>query len=144
MASAGAENQAANLVPPREGAIFAITLDATSRPKDLGNLALGGVAIAKGGSVYLTLRANVKWWYRFSPVNTGTINEATADAATLGATTDGTSPNTFPATAAIEVSADEFVHVRVDRLVDRFLLVKGSGAGILRGWASSDRSGSAS
>lgn len=133
MGNAGAENQAANIVPPRTGAIIAATLSTTQRIKDLGTLTLGGVAVAKGGSVYLTLRANVKWYYRFSSVGSGTIDETQVDA--------DANAITFPANACIEVSADEWVHIRVDRIADQFLIVKGSAAGILRGWASSDRFG---
>ena len=133
MGTQGAENQAADFVPPRQAAIIAITLDNTSREKNLYSLSLGqfnGLGTTDGGTMYLTLRANVKWWFKLAPATGTTCDETVADAA-------ATAPNTYQANACIEVAADEFIQLRIDRGPDKYLVVKGSGAGILRGWVSS-------
>ena len=125
MGNAGAENQNANIVPPRTNGTFAFTLDNTSRRKDLGALDLAGVPVAKGGSVFITVYANVKWWFRMSATDSGSVDETAIDAAVAAVT--------FQAGACIEVQAYQPVDIRIDRTTDRYLMVKGAGAGTMRG-----------
>lgn len=131
-----AEGQAANIIAPSDGSIIAITLDNTSRVKDLGAILLGGQALEKGGSFYVTMRANVRWFYRFERdgLGTGTVDETAVDAA-------ATQPNTFPANACFEAAADEVVSLRISRHAERYLIVKGSAAGTMRMYVSSEVSG---
>lgn len=129
-----AEGQAANIIAPNDLMVLAIALDATSRVKDLGAILLGGQALEKGGSFYITLRANVRWYFRFSPNTGGTVDETAVDAAV-------TQPNTFPANACFEAAADEVVNLRIGRHLERYLIVKGVGAGTLRAYVSSEVTG---
>lgn len=134
MGNPNAEGQAANILPPRSGLIFAVGVDATSRAYDLSvaalEVALGGLPITKGGTLYLTMRCTARMYFRFSSV-TGTVDETAKDAA-------GAAPLTLRANACLEAAADELVHVRLDRALDKFLLVKGAAAGDLRFWISSE------
>lgn len=124
------QGQHANVQPPVQGRIISITLDATSRIKDLGLLDLGGANVDRGGEMYLSMRADVRWFFKFNDTNTGTADEAAADAAVA--------PITFQANAVHDAVAGELVRVRIDRKKHRFLVVKGSGAGILRIHVSSE------
>lgn len=130
MGNAVAEGQFANVQPPVQGKIIAITLDAISRIKDLGSLALGDAAVERGGAMYLTMQADVAWFYKFNDQNAGTVDEAAADAAAAAIT--------FQANACARAAAGEVVRVRINRKNHRYLLVKGSGAGVLRMWVSSE------
>lgn len=134
-----ASSQSANKQPPVEGSIIAVTLDAVSRPYDLGPLTLAGqqgrpnADAGQHDDLFLTLRADVAWFYFLSPVGTGTVDDTSKDAAGV--------PLTQGVTHAATAAANEEVRVRVNRTRHRFLLVKGSGAGTLRGWVSSEPSG---
>ena len=69
MGNANAENQSADIVPPQLGAIISVALDTTPRVKDLGAVTLAGLdpaRITAGGTFFLSLKANVKWWYALS------------------------------------------------------------------------------
>lgn len=127
------ERQAANVTPPEIGKIQAITLDTTSRRYDLGLLDLGGVAVLRGGYLYLSLVSTVAFYLAFNSSDAGTVDETAALAA------GGTA--TFTSNGAWLVPANvEFV-VRVHRTRHRYLVIKGSGAGIVRIRASSDSTG---
>jgi len=146
MGNANAISQEANILPPRLGEILSMALDTTPRVKDLGAVPLAGLQpanIGLGGTFFLTLKANVKWWYVLSSSPSATIDETAADAANV------TAP-TLQATSCVEVQAYEEVGIRVDRLAHRYLVVKAESAtvsdgdrfpttvpAILRGWASS-------
>ncbi len=127
--NAQALGQFANVCPPELGKTLAITLDTTSRAKDLGTLDIGGAKVERGGTMYLTMQANAEWYYAFSNA-TGTILETSADAAAAAIT--------FRADGCARAVSGEIVRVRVDRVRHRFLIVKGAAAGILRVWVSSD------
>lgn len=124
----------ANVQPPVQGGIIAITLDAVSRIKDLGALALGGDQVDKNGDFFLSIRADVKFWLKFNSANAGTVDETAADAAAAA-------PITFQANAALEVAAAETVRFHLNRKNHRYLLIKGSGAGTVRMWVSSEVTG---
>ncbi len=129
-----AEGQSANEMPPEDGKIIAITLDATSHEKDLWQLNIGGQTGEKGGEMFLTLMADVKFWFKFASVTGKTCDQTSADAAAA-------TPITFQANACIEVPTNLVgFRLRIDRKRHRFLVVKGSGAGTLRMWVSSDSS----
>lgn len=126
-----AESQYANVHPPVEGKIIAVTLDATSRRYDLGALALGDAGVERGGTMFLTLISTVLFYYKFHDANAGTADETSADAAAA--------PLTFQALAVALAPANTPIRVRVNRKSHRYLIVKAS-AGILRIWVSSDAS----
>ena len=132
MGNAVAEGQFANVQPPMSGKIVAVTLDAVSRRYNLGALQFGGEVVERGGEMFFTFQANVAWFYRFHDSDAGTVDEAAVDAAGAGPT--------FQANACARAEAGELVSVRLDRKRHRFLLVKGSGAGTLRYWVSSEPS----
>jgi hypothetical protein len=141
MSHQAALGQVSNIQPPTLAAIIAVTLDVTSRAYDLGSLVLAGQKLVVGaaptsppdvGDMYLTLHGDVIWYYAFSPV-TGTIDNTAKDAAGA-ALTQG-------ATYAARAEAGENVRVRINRVKHRWLIVQGSGAGVLRGWVSSEAVG---
>ena len=127
------ERQIANVAPPVIGKIQVITLDATSRRYDLGALAFDGKAVDRGGYVFLSIIANVRFYLAFNSSDAGTVDETAALAA------GGTA--TFTSNGAWEVPADAEMSVRVHRTEHRYLVIKGSAAGRVRLIASSDSSG---
>lgn len=133
MGNAFSENQSANIIPPRTNGGSAFTLENTSRRKDFGGVDIFGKSVTKGGSLFLTFVADVKWWFRMSSTDTGTVSETAIDAAT--------DPITLQANWGVEVQPGQPIDVRVDRVVDRYMIVKGSGAGTMRWWASSEITG---
>lgn len=141
MSHQAALGQVSNIQPPVLGTIIAVTLDATSRAYDLGSLVFDGQKLVTGaapttppdtGDMFLTLHGDVAWFYAFSSA-TGTIANAAADAAGA-ALTQG-------ATYAARAEAGQEVRVRINRVKHRWLIVQGSGAGVLRGWVSSEAVG---
>jgi len=129
-----AESQSANILPPRSDGILAMTLDNTSRRKRLDLIDINDADVTKGGEVFLTLYADVKFWFRFAETDAGTVDETAADAA-------ATTTPTYQANAGWEVPASTEVHVRIHRKTDKVLIVKGSAAGTLRVRPSSDTTG---
>lgn len=127
-----ATRQADNVVPPRKGACAAIVLDATSRSYDLSLVDLGA-AYSRGGELYIRLFSETATTYFFmSPANSGTVDETAAVAAA------GTMA--FTANACSIIPAGTEREIRINRTTDRYLFVKGSGAGYLRISASSQPS----
>lgn len=129
------EKQAANVAPPEIGKLLVITLDATSRAYDLGAVDFGDAAVGRGGYLFLSLIANVRFYLAFDDVSTGTVDETAALAA-------GGAP-VFTVNGAWEVPADAEMSVRVHRTRHRYLVIKGSAAGRVRISASSDSTGQA-
>lgn len=131
MSNGLAIGQDANILPPKGGAILAETLDTTSRVIDLGLVALGGdPVVEKGGVFFVTLRANVAFYFRFDAAPGGTVDETAADAA-------GATP-TFQANACWDAYPGEEKNYRISRIGSRYLVVKGSAAGKLRIYVSSE------
>jgi len=129
-----AQGQAANRMAPRVGKILAITLDTTSRRYDLGALSLGGQAIVAKGELFVSLISTVAFYVATNSSDAGTVDETAALAA-------GGTVSAFTTNGAWLVPANTEVRLRLDRVQDRYLVVKGSGAGIVRIYASSDTSG---
>lgn len=127
-----AETRASNVLPPVDGKIVAITLDATSRVYDLGAIDLGGERVELGGTMTLRMISDVSFYYKFKDTNSMTVNEASADAA-------GATP-TFQANAAVLAPANQYVDiVSWNRKQHRYLGIKGSAAGVVRIWVSSQK-----
>lgn len=129
-----AQGQEANRMPPRVGSILAITLDTTSRRYDLGAVALGGKDIVAKGELFVSLISTVAFYIATNSTNAGTVDETAALAA-------GGTVSAFTTNGAWLVPANTEVRLRLDRVQDRYLVVKGSGAGIVRIYASSDTTG---
>ena len=123
------EQHYANHAPAEQGKIVAITLDTTSRIYDLGAVNLGGLSWEKGGKMYVTLISTVAFYYKFNSANSGTADEAAADAAGAGPT--------FQANAVALAPANLPIRVFISRKEHRYLILKGSGAGVFRMWVSS-------
>lgn len=130
MTTVVAERQAANVTPPEKDKILVLTLDGSSRRYDLGAVDIGGYTVGKGGYLYIDLYGTVKFYYFMSETDAGTADETAAVAA-------GGTP-VFTANACWEVGATTTESIRVDRQRHRWLVVKGSAAGLLRIRASSD------
>ena len=128
--SSFAELQSAKIIAPRTGEIIKFALDNTSRIKDVGGLTLRGIPVAKGGAFILTCFASVAWWYRTSPTASGTVDENAYDAAGAALT--------LQANAGISIQAYQPVDITFDRVTDRYLIIKGSAAGLWEGWPSSE------
>lgn len=139
MSESEATRHANNVLPPREGKIIALTLDATARAYDLKVLELGGASYKtdlKGQRVYLTMQAETAdCFFLFCSDGTTSLNQATAIAAGSALAYNDAYCARLPANTAIDV--------HIDKDTDRYLVVKGSAAGVLRFWASSQVSASA-
>jgi len=129
-----AQGQEANVMPPKVGEMLVIAVDTTSRRYDLGALAWGGQAIVAKGDVFLTLFGDVKFYFATNDTNAGTVDET----ATLAA---GGTVSAFATNGAWEVPASTPVRMRFNRERNRYLVLKGSGAGKVRIYASSDTTG---
>lgn len=132
-----AEHQAANILPPRRGAVLAIAVDTTARAYDITTIDLGDVyKAAHGDEVYLTLQADgAKVYYHFKETTGGTGLDNTAAVAAGGTIA-------FADTYGAFVGDGERVQERITRNLDKFLVVKtASGTATLRIWASSHSTG---
>jgi hypothetical protein len=123
--------QADNVTPPVS--VWAQTVDATSRAYDLTGLALGGdtYSSVRADYIYLTIQADgADLYVAFGVDNSKTIAQATAVAA-------GGTP-AFATTSCMKIPDSQERCYRINRAVDKFLYLKGSGAGTARIYASSD------
>jgi len=136
--SSEAARQALNVVPPRRGGIIAITTDTTARPYDLTGLALGkaygsGDNSGANSGVYVTMQAQTaNVFYQLSSATASDLDETAAIAAA------GTAA--FANTHGALLVAGDTVQFRIIRTTDKFLILKGAAAGIVRLWASSEPS----
>lgn len=135
MGNSVASEQQQNIQPPRAGQTLAIVLDNTARSYDLTSLDTGGVIpeadTDRRIEVFVTIQAETAGAYlSFSNV-ARTVNEASAVAA------GGTLAYDNTACAKLELGAAA-VRYRLNRSLDKFLNVKGTGAGVLRLWVSSE------
>ena len=131
-----ATEQASNIAPPRRGAVIALGVDATARPYDLNELAFGGFT-PKGANnqqsfVYLTLEADGgDVFYYFTDATHSDLDD--------GAEITAGSTMAFANTYCAKIKEDSLHEVRINRGVDRWLVVKcSSGTATLRFWASSE------
>ncbi len=134
-----AEQQASNVLPPRRGKVWAVTVDSTARAYDLSALGLANEAAPEAANtrrrhVFLALQAETNDVYFYFDSATGSsLSDSTTQAATAAAVTMATAH-----CAVLEAGASP-MYVRIDRTLDKFIQVKAaSTSGVLRMWASSD------
>lgn len=134
-----ATRQADNILPPRRSAIIALAIDSTARAYDMSVLTLAGNTFSstqKGVRLYLTMQADGgAVYFQLSSSNSATLS----DTASITAGSALAFANTYGA----KIESGGSVDVRIDRLDDRYLVVKtASGTATLRFWASSQPSAS--
>lgn len=123
---------AANIRPPRRGAIVTHGIDTTARPLDLTTLSFGEGADADSQYVFLTLQCAMGGgtiYYNLSPTTQSDLNQATVVAAG--------SPIAFANAGGFELPPGAIHSFLIDRVLDNFLIVKASAAATLRLFASS-------
>ena len=133
-----AVEQAHDLVPPRRGAVWAVTVDSTARAYNIGALALGGYTPegsgAKRNHVCLALQAETADIYFYFDSATGSgLSDTTAQAAGAG--------TAVPADAhsIILKAGNPPIMLNIQRNLDKFIQVKtASSSGILRLWVVSE------
>lgn len=130
--------------PPRRGEVIALTVDSTARAYDLLQVALAGFtpqnAQREQSSVVLWMQAETNnVYFYFASGEAGAV--ATTDVnnidntATVAAGGSLAFANTY---AGVIVAGALPLQIRIDRSVDRFLVVKAaSTSGVLRFWAAS-------
>lgn len=134
--------QSNNITPARMGTILVITLDTSSHVYDLSSVDIGAPWKGLGADhLYITLIADVDFYYGFDSVNTDTLDETQALAA--GGTINNGTNHGFTGNGAWLVPAKTAESIRINRTKDKFLYLKGSGAGKVRIRASSEMSASA-
>lgn len=119
-----AEQQLANVTPPRRGAVLALAVDTTARAYDLKDLVLGGYApkedLSRAEYVYVTLQAvgdeGDDVWFVFSTTSAADLDESTEIAAGNALV--------FADTFGWRLAAGTSVRVRISRSEDRFLITK--------------------
>lgn len=130
-----AEYQYAECRPPRRGATWALTVDATARAYDISKCNLGGFTPPEDHKttqdvfLYLQAETNDVYFY-FSDATASNLDNTAAQAATSAdlsfATTHG----------ALLKAGNAPLKLRITRSVDKFLIVKAaSTSGVLRMWA---------
>lgn len=132
-----AEELAAYTTPPRASLVWAVTLDTTFRAYNLIPLAMGGFTPEadgkRRGEVFVTIQAQTAdVFFYFSATDTAaSANSTTAQSAASADAAYGANTMTAYIPAGQERS---YV---LNRSLDKYLIVKGSAAGILRMFASS-------
>jgi hypothetical protein len=133
-----AEELASGNVPPRRGAVWAVTVDSTARCYNISKANLGGgTPEASGGrrmevTLYLQAQTADVFFY-FDSVTGTALNDATTQAATSADLAFATAygvylPYGWPP-----------MKFRIDRNIDKFITVKtATNPGILRIWACSE------
>lgn len=128
-----AEEQAANFTPPRKSNCYAITLDTTARAYDISTLAANGIVPDEDRrfEVYITVQAETADLYVYFHTATDSALDRTAAVAAGSATA------AYVATHCAYIPAGQERSYRIDRSIDKFLIVQGSAAGKCRVWFSS-------
>lgn len=128
-----AEEQAANFTPPRKSNIYAITLDTTARAYNIASLAANGIVPDEDRrfEVYVTIQAETADLFLYFHTATDSALDRTAAVAAGSATA------AYVATHAAMIPAGQERSYRIDRSIDKFLIVQGSAAGICRLFFSS-------
>lgn len=128
--------QVSATLPPRKGAVCNLTLDAVARAYDISLLPLGGFTPDAAGNrdvrtvLYLEAVGATCYLY-FNPTTDATLDDAANQAAASAVLA-------FGATHAAVIAIGTGKHYIINRAVDKFLIVKGSGAGQLRIHAGSE------
>lgn len=117
------------VIPARKSEVLVITLDATARAYDLRSLKLGAIltpdtAAVNPQKVYLRLLSlSVNCHYHFDSTSSVTLDRTAAISA------GGAIANAATYGDVLVASAPE--HVIIDRSVDKYIHVQGTGAGTL-------------
>ncbi len=133
-----AEEKYSEVLPPRRGAVLVIATDTTARPYDLKALTIGGGTPDGIGSkrqevvLWMQAETNDVFFY-FDSATSADLSETAAVAA--GSTTTPTFSTTY---GALLEAGGPPIRVRIDRKIDRWLILKSATAGILRIWAGSE------
>ncbi len=137
-----AQEQDSSLLPPRRGAVWAVTVDSTARAYDLNAVAFGGspapeAAATRPQHVDLWMQAETNDVYFYFDSATGSsLANGTLQAATAAALAFA------DAYCAVLKAGGPPFKVRIERSLDRYLQVKAaSTSGVLRMWAASEVSG---
>jgi hypothetical protein len=132
-----AEEQGAGLLPPRKSNTWAVTVDSTARAYDISKLAIGGftpeASLAKRQQVVLYMQAQTNdVFFYFHSATDSALSDTAAQSA-------GAADAAFVATHCAVIKAGSAEVFRIDRTIDKFLVVKAaSTSGILRVWAYSE------
>jgi hypothetical protein len=117
-----AEEQAANVLPPRRGEVLALAVDATARPYALSGLTLAGKVPEGAGSrfeLYVTVQAvTADVWLHFASATASDLDPAAALAAG--------SALAFANTYGWRVPSGTEQSFRLDRATDKFLVCRTS------------------
>lgn len=140
----GAEKQASEYLPPRRGAVLALTVDSTCRAYDMLSLDIAGFtpknAQREQSHVILWMQAETNdVYYYFASGEAGVTSTTDVDdinnTAAIAAGAALAYADTY---AAVLKAGNGPLPIRIDRSVDRFLVVKAaSTSGVLRFWAAS-------
>lgn len=130
-----AEAQIAQSQPPRRGAVIALTVDSTARAYDITGLALGGKTPdgTAPSEVTLWMQADTNdVFFHFHSSSATDLANGTTIAA-------GGAIAFAAAYGAVLEAGERPIKVRINRALDKFLVVKAaSTSGTLRFWACSD------
>ena len=132
-----AEEQGSGLTPPRKNAVWVVNVDSTARAYDISKLALGGytpeAALRKSNQVVLLMHADtVDVFFYFHSATDSALSDTAAQTATAA-------DAAFAATYCAVLKAGTSEVFRIDRSLDKFLVVKAaSTAGLLRVQAYSE------
>ena len=139
-----AEVSYAEIAPPRRGEVIALAVDSTARAYDLKAVALGGTTpdgdLTGQHHVVLWMQAETNDVFFYfaggSPDTVATTDvDDVDDTAKIAAGGAIAFANTY---SAVLKAGNAPIRVRIDRRIDRFVVVKAaSSAGILRFWAGS-------
>lgn len=140
----GAERQFYECLPPRRGQVIALGVDSTARAYDLVAIALGGYTPAEAQNVgrqvtlWMQAQTNDVFFY-FAPGEVGAvITTDVDDVSDTAAVTAGNAIAFADTYCALLKAGNSPLPIRINRAIDRFLVVKAaSTAGVLRFWASS-------
>lgn len=142
----GAEKQIYECMPPRRGAVLALTVDSTARAYDMLTLDLAGYtprnAQREQSHVVLFMQAETNdVYFYFASGEAGVV--ATTDVNNVdntAAIAAGGSLAYANGYAAVLKAGNMPIQIRIDRGLDRFLVVKAaSTSGTLRMWAASSQ-----
>lgn len=126
--------QYSDVSPPRAGQTLALTLDATARSYDISTLAMGGFTpdadVKRKSEVYLYMQTESAGAYFTFSIVAKTIDNSVAVAAG--------SALAYADTHCALIASGGIIRLRINRSLDKFLNVKGTGAGTLRLWISSN------
>ncbi len=132
-----AEEQLAGNTPPRKGSVWAVAVDATARAYNISKAAFGGYTPEGANTIrqhvvlYMQAQTNDVFFYFHTATDTA-LSDTDTQTATAADLAFGTTHCGVIKAGSVEV-------FRIDRTVDKFLVVKAaSTAGVLRLWSFSE------